>query len=782
MSPTAAVSPARSHESCTIPVSGMTCAACSARVQRALERTAGVSTAAVNLMTERATIDFDPAVTSARGLAEVIRATGYGAEVPAEEPSPETLIQAQDAERAREIAELKAKLWVSLAAGALVMLFGIPLGELEGHHGAVDPLMALLAPVGRLLRRAAPWMYSVPAGGWRWILLGISAPVVLWAGRHFYTRAWAAFRHRSADMNTLIAVGTGAAFVFSVAMTVAGGWFRAQGVEPHVYYEAVVWIIALVLLGNLLEARAKSRTTDAIRRLLGLRPDTARVLRDGGEVEIPLSEVQVGDELRVRPGERVPVDGLVLEGTSAVDESMLTGEPLPVAKNPGDEVVGATLNRLGSFRFRATRVGRDTVLSQIIRLVQQAQGTRAPIQHLADRISAVFVPVVISIAIATFVLWFVLAGEPAGLRALAAAVTVLIIACPCAMGLAVPTAVMVSTGRGAEEGILIKGGEALQRVRDVDVVVLDKTGTITEGRPAVTEIVPAAEVTEPDLLALAASLERHSEHPLAEAIVAAATDRGVATVEPVGFTAVPGKGVRGEVGGRTVAVGTRAFLAEGGVDVGALVETADRLAGGGRTPVYVAADGRAAGLLAIADPIKPTSAEAVRSLRALGLEVVMLTGDGRRTAESVAQAVGIDRVVAEVLPDRKLDEVRRLQGQGRVVAMVGDGLNDAPALAQADVGIAIGTGTDVAVETAGVTLMRGDLRGVARAFGLSRSTMRVIKQNLFWAFAYNVVGIPVAAGALYPPLGILLTPMMAAAAMAVSSVTVVGNSLRLRRA
>ncbi len=782
MSPTAAVSPARSHESCTIPVSGMTCAACSARVQRALERTAGVSTAAVNLMTERATIDFDPAVTSAEGLAEVIRATGYGAEVPAEEPSPETLIQAQDAERAREIAELKAKLWVSLAAGALVMLFGIPLGELEGHHGAVDPLMALLAPVGRLLRRAAPWMYSVPAGGWRWILLGISAPVVLWAGRHFYTRAWAAFRHRSADMNTLIAVGTGAAFVFSVAMTVAGGWFRAQGVEPHVYYEAVVWIIALVLLGNLLEARAKSRTTDAIRRLLGLRPDTARVLRDGGEVEIPLSEVQVGDELRVRPGERVPVDGLVLEGTSAVDESMLTGEPLPVAKNPGDEVVGATLNRLGSFRFRATRVGRDTVLSQIIRLVQQAQGTRAPIQHLADRISAVFVPVVISIAIATFVLWFVLAGEPAGLRALAAAVTVLIIACPCAMGLAVPTAVMVSTGRGAEEGILIKGGEALQRVRDVDVVVLDKTGTITEGRPAVTEIVPAAEVSEPDLLALAASLERHSEHPLAEAIVAAATDRGVATVEPVGFTAVPGKGVRGEVGGRTVAVGTRAFLAEGGVDVGALVETADRLAGGGRTPVYVAADGRAAGLLAIADPIKPTSAEAVRSLRALGLEVVMLTGDGRRTAESVAQAVGIDRVVAEVLPDRKLDEVRRLQGQGRVVAMVGDGLNDAPALAQADVGIAIGTGTDVAVETAGVTLMRGDLRGVARAFGLSRSTMRVIKQNLFWAFAYNVVGIPVAAGALYPPLGILLTPMMAAAAMAVSSVTVVGNSLRLRRA
>jgi P-type Cu+ transporter len=731
----------------TIPVQGMHCAACSARVQRALERTPGVSAANVNLMTNAATVVYDPSSVTPDHLVEAIRSTGYGAELPSPEISVGAMVDAQDAARDDELRTLRRKLGVSLVAALATMALGLGFGP--------------ISPEAQ-----------------RWLMLGVTAPVVGWAGRHFYTRAWSAFRHHGADMNTLIAVGTGTAFGYSLIVTLADEWFSARGIEPHVYYEAVAWIIALVLLGNLLEARAKARTSGAIRRLAGLRPRTARVVRDGVEQDIALEQLRRGDEVVVRPGETIPADGVVIDGISHVDESMLTGEPSPVRKAPGDPVVGATLNRNGAVTFRVERVGADTVLARIIRLVQEAQGSKAPIQRLADRISAVFVPVVLSIAIATYVVWFLVGPEPAYLHALVSAVTVLIIACPCAMGLAVPTAVMVSTGRGAELGILIKGGEPLERSGSLDTVVFDKTGTVTEGRPAVQQIVADDDAA---VLGLAAALERLSEHPLGDAIVEAATARGLTRARAEGFESRTGRGVTGRVQGKSVAAGNLALLRELSVDPGRFAGDADRLAASGLTPVYVVIEGRTEGVIGIADPVKPSSREAVDALRAMGLESVMLTGDDARTAAAIASAVGIDRVVAEVLPDRKLEEIRRLQGEGRTVAMVGDGLNDAPALAQADVGIAMGTGTDVAMEAGDVTLMRGDPLGVPRAIGLARRTMRVIRQNLFWAFVYNVIGIPVAAGVLYPAFGLRLTPAMAAAAMAVSSVSVVTNSLRLRK-
>jgi Cu+-exporting ATPase len=723
----------------TIPVQGMTCAACSARVQRTLERTPGVSGANVNLMTGSATVSYDPATVTPEHLVEAIRETGYGAELPATDSMVEEMAGAEDARRNRDARELRLKLVVSLVATLLVTALSLP---------------------------PRPWL-----------MLALTLPVVTWAGRHFYVRAWTAFRHRAADMNTLIAIGTGAAFGYSLFVTLAGRWLAARGIEPHVYYEAVVWIITLVLLGNLLEARARSRTADAIRRLIELRPLTARVLRDGREVEIPLAQLRAGDEAMVLPGEKVPADGVVVDGTSHVDESMLTGEPTPVRKAVDDPVIGATINRNGALRVRIQRVGPDTVLSRIIRLVHQAQGSKAPIQRLADRIAAVFVPVVIAIAALTFVIWLLVGPEPAYLHALVSAVTVLIIACPCAMGLAVPTAVMVATGRGAELGILIKGGEPLERSSRLDTVVFDKTGTLTEGRPTVQRV---ASDHEAEALGLAASVERRSEHPLAEAIVAAAVARGLALSEPRQFESRTGRGVVGTVDGRQVAVGSRELLADLGIASDRFRGEASTFAADALTPVFVAVEGRVVALIGIADAVKPTSRDAVAALRRMGLESVMLTGDDEHAATGVARAVGIERVVANVLPERKLDEIRRLQAEGRTVAMVGEGINDAPALARADVGIALGTGTDVAMEAGDITLMRGDPVGVPRAIALARRTMRVMRQNLFWAFVYNVIGIPIAAGALYPAFGLRLTPMVAAAAMAVSSVSVVTNSLRLR--
>jgi Cu+-exporting ATPase len=772
-----------------IPVSGMTCAGCQAGVQKALQQQPGVLDASVNLMTGNAAVTYDPAVTRPEALVEAIRETGYGAEVPAAERTAFEEQEARDRAQTEEYRELRLKALVSGAAGLVAMLVSMPLMAPAGGHAhggpAADPFMRwAMESLSPALQGVLPWLYRIDPRVLSYSLLVLTVGVMAWAGRHFYTRAWSSFRHHSADMNTLIALGTGAAFLYSVLATMAPGFFVSRGVQPDVYYEAVVLIIALILAGNALEARAKSRTSAALRGLIALQPKTARVLKGESEVDVLVEEVRGGDTVVVRPGERVPVDGEVLSGASAVDESMLTGESMPVEKGPGDRVIGGTINRTGAFRYRATTLGSDSVLARIVQLLREAQGSRAPIQRLADRISAVFVPVVLQIAIATFVVWFVAADSAPAVRAFAAAVAVLIIACPCAMGLAVPTAVMVATGRGAELGALIKGGEALQRAGDVTHVVLDKTGTVTEGRPTVTDLVPALGWSRPaeELLRLVASLEASSEHPLADAIVRHAKERGLALAPAEGFQSATGRGATGLVEDAALAAGNETLMADYAIPVEPLRTEAERLSSEGKTPVYVAVDGALAGLLAVADPIKPTSAEVVGRLKRMGLEVVLLTGDNWRTAEAVARQAGIDRVVAGVLPEGKVEEVRRLQQQGAVVAMVGDGINDAPALAQADVGIAIGSGTDVAIEASDVTLMRGDLQGVADAIALSRRTMRTMKQNLFWAFIYNVVGIPVAAGVLYPAFGLLLSPILASAAMAFSSVSVVANSLRLRRA
>lgn len=779
-----------------IPVTGMTCAACQARVQRTLGRVPGVADASVNLMMGNATVAYDPAATSPEALVETIRETGYGAELPVEDRTAFEEQEARDRATAEEFVELRRKAIASAVVGVIAMIVSMPLMAANAHatggmHGVnADPFMRwTMTSLTPALRAVAPWLYAIPAGALSYGLLLLTLGVMAWAGRHFYVRAWAAFRHRAADMNTLVAMGTGAAFVYSVIATVAPGFFTSHGVPPDVYYEAVVIIIALILTGNAFEARAKRQTSSALRALAQLQPKTARTVRGGVEVDLPIEQLHAGDRVIVRPGERVPVDGEILSGKSAVDESMLTGESLPVEKTVGDRVIGGTINRTGAFEYRATTLGADSVLAQIVKLMRDAQGSRAPIQALADRVSAIFVPVVISIALATFAVWFVAVhagGASAGaatVRAFATAVAVLIIACPCAMGLAVPTAVMVSTGKGAELGVLIKGGGALQRAGDVTTVVLDKTGTVTEGRPDVTDVVvaPGAAMDEVELLRLVASMERSSEHPLADAIVRHAKERGVALASAESFEGVTGRGAIGVVDGHAVAVGNTALMRDYAIDSTPLAADADRLAAAARTPMFVAVDGALAGLLAVADPIRATSREAIARLHRMGLDVVLLTGDNQRTAAAVARDAGVDRVVANVLPEGKVAEVRRLQGEGRVVAMVGDGINDAPALAQADIGIAIGTGTDIAVEAADVALMRGDLRGVTAAIELSRRTMRTMRQNLFWAFVYNVVGIPVAAGVLYPAFGLLLSPILASAAMAFSSVSVVSNSLRLRR-
>lgn len=788
-------------EKAVLSISGMTCAACQSRVQRTLSNTPGVTDASVNLMLANASVAYDPTVTTPEALIEQIRAVGYDAELPPPDRSAFEEQQARDQAQEEEFRTLRGKAVVSGILGGVAMIVSTPLMAGDGAHGhgttdvVADPFMRwTMEAVTPTLRAVAPTLYEVPASVISWLLLAITLFVMTWAGRHFYTRAWAAFKHRAADMNTLVAVGTGAAFLYSAVATTVPGVFTSAGLAPDVYYEAVVLIIALILTGNAFEARAKRQTAAALRALASLQPKSARVVRytengETAEVDVPVETVQAGDTVIVRPGERVPVDGEILQGESAIDESMLTGESLPVSKKAGDRVIGGTINRTGAFRYRATTLGESSMLSRIVQLMRDAQSSRAPIQALADRISGVFVPVVIGLALLTFATWYVAAtvnGTPHGaalVRSFAAAVAVLIIACPCAMGLAVPTAVMVATGKGAELGVLIKGGEALQRAGDVSTVVLDKTGTVTEGRPTVTDVVLVAPalVEESELLRLVAALETMSEHPLADAIVKAARDRGLALPIPEAFASETGRGATGVVDGRGVAVGNVALMSAWGIDTIPMNADADRLAGEGKTPMFVALDGVLAGVIAVADPIKSSSREAIARLQALGLDVVMLTGDNRRTAEAVARAAGILRVRAEVLPDGKVEEVKRLQGEGRVVAMVGDGINDAPALAQANVGIAIGSGTDVAVEAADVALMRDDLTGVVRVIELSRRTMRTMKQNLFWAFVYNVIGIPVAAGVLYPAFGILLSPILASAAMAFSSVSVVSNSLRLRR-
>ena len=774
------------RDTVVIPVSGMTCAACQGRVQRELAHAPGVVDANVNLMMSNATVTYDPAVASPSTLVERIRSTGYGAELPSAGRTIVEEQEEQDRSRAEEFRRLRLRAVISLVAAAVAMLLSMPLMSANmrmGFGASADPLLGwVMRTLDPSLSHALPWLYALPPRAVEYALLGITLAVMLWAGRHFYTGAWAAFRHHNANMNTLIAVGTGAAFLFSVLATVWPELFISRGVAPDVYYEAVMFIIALILAGNALEARAKRQTAAALRALGRLQPPTARVLRDGMEVELPVEGVHTGDLIVVRPGERLAVDGEVESGESAVDESMLTGESLPVRRAAGDRVIGGTINTTGSIRYVATTVGADSVLARILRLMRDAQGSRAPIQNLADRISAVFVPVVLSIAVATFVAWFIASPSAPVVRGFAAAVAVLIIACPCAMGLAVPTAVMVATGRGAEMGILIKGGEALQRSGTLHTVVLDKTGTVTEGHPAVTDVVRARDVlTDDAMLRLVASLEQASEHALAGAVVRHAQERSLPLVQPERFEAIVGHGALGTVDGHALIVGNAQLMAAQGVSTTDLHETAARLANEGKTPMYVGVDGALAGLIAVADPIRPTSARAITTLRRLGLDVIMLTGDTRRTADAIARQAGIDTVIAEVPPEGKVAEIERLQRGGRRVAMVGDGINDAPALARADVGIAIGSGTDVAIEASDVTLMRPDLAGVSNAIALSRGTMRIMKQNLFWAFIYNVIGIPIAAGALFPFTGLLLSPILASAAMAMSSVSVVSNSLRLGR-
>jgi Cu+-exporting ATPase len=732
-----------------IPVSGMTCAACQARVQRTLQKQEGVADASVNLMMGNATVEYDPAIVTPDRLVDAIRETGYGAELASPDQTAFQEQEARDRATTEEFGEYRRKAIVSGVIGAVAMF-------------------APMALMGRV-------PMNVITGG----LLVAPLGVMLWAGRHFYTRAWSALRHGSADMNTLVAVGTGAAFLYSLVATLAPQLFLSRGLVPNVYYEAVIIIIALILTGNAFEARAKRNTAAALRGLVDLQPKSARVVRAEQELDVPVESVASGEIIVVRPGERIPVDGDVVSGESAVDESMLTGESLPVTKSAGSRVIGGTINRTGAFRYRATTLGADSMLARIVKLMRDAQGSRAPIQRLADRIAGIFVPVVISISIVTFIAWMVFAHDAAAVRGFSAAVAVLIIACPCAMGLAVPTAVMVATGKGAELGVLIKGGEALQRAGDVDTIVLDKTGTVTEGRPSVTDVV-TIHGDEQEVLRLVAAVERASEHPLADAIVRRAADTEARLVES--FMSHTGRGVSGRVEGRVVVVGNEALLGEHHIDAAPLRDAAAKFAADGKTPVYAAVDGTLAAVIAVADPIRDTSREAIARMHDMGLDVVMLTGDNQRTAESIARQAGIDRVVAGVLPEGKVAEIRRLLAEVKVVAMVGDGINDAPALAQADIGMAIGTGTDIAAEAGDVVLMRGDLRSAAHAIALSRRTMRTMKENLFWAFIYNVIGIPIAAGALYPAFGWLLSPIIASGAMAFSSVSVVTNSLRLRRA
>ncbi len=769
-----------------LPVSGMTCAACSAAVQRALSRQAGVTEASVNLLLGQATVAFDPAVTSPERLVEVVRDAGYDAHVPFDERALLDEQAAHDAAVASEARALRWKAGVALAAGALVMALSMPLMASAAHlaHGAgsADPFMQWwMARFDPRLRALAPALYQIDPRVLHAATLSLTLLVMGWAGRHFYTRAWSAARHGTANMNTLIALGTLAALTFSLVATFAPGWFTARALAPDVYYEAVVFIIAFLLLGNLLEARAKQRTSEALRSLMQLRPATARLVIDDVERDVSIDQVRTGDIAAIRPGERIPVDGIVTAGESDVDESMLTGESEPIAKSTGARVIGGTMNGQGALRVRATSLGADAVLAQIVRMTRDAQASRAPMQDLADRVSAVFVPVIVVIALATWASWFAFGGTSGAARGIVAAVAVLIIACPCAMGLAIPTAMMVASGRAASMGIVFKSGDALQRLSMVTAIAFDKTGTLTEGRPRVISVTPAPGVTEADVLRAAAAVERDSEHPLARAIVDLARERAIAFPQAATITAVAGGGVSGTLDGQVVLAGKAAFLEERGIALPAeAAGEPEATDASPHTDVFIASDERLLGRITLADRERGNASAVVASLRALGVRLTMLTGDRAAVAQPMAARLGIDHVVAGATPEDKLHAVDTLVASGQRVAMVGDGINDAPALARADVGVAMGTGTDVAMHAADVTLMRGDLSMLVTAVHLARRTVATMRQNLFWAFAYNVLAVPVAAGVL-APWGITLSPILASAAMAFSSVTVVTNSLRLRR-
>jgi Cu+-exporting ATPase len=736
-----------------LPIKGMSCASCVETVQRTLGSLSGVISASVNFATEQATIEYFSSQAGVRDFKKAIRDAGYDLVEP---EKGEDVVETEQREREAAYRALRKKV---ITGGLLT----VPLLVLmQWDHIGLSRLVPLSQQANFLLQFV------------------IETPIQFWIGWQFYTGAFAAARHRTTNMNTLIAVGTSSAYIYSVIATFFPSVFEIKGYSAGVYYDTAATIVVLILLGRLFEARAKGQTSEAIKKLIGLQPKTAKVLREGREVDIPIEDVEIGDIVIVRPGEKVPVDGVIKEGYSSLDESMVTGESMPVEKNVGYSVIGATINKTGTFRFEATNVGRDTMLAHIIEMVQTAQGSKPPIARLADLIASFFVPAVMTIAALTFIAWYFLGPEPSLTYAMLNFIAVLIIACPCALGLATPTSIMVGTGKGAENGVLIRSGEALETAHKITTVVFDKTGTLTKGEPEVTDIIEGG-LRQSEILFYAASAEKGSEHPLGEAIIKRARADNIEIRGAEEFQAVPGHGIRAKIDGKTVHLGNEKFMEEENIDIAGLRRKAAGLSEEGKTPMYVGVDLKAAGIVAVADSLKEDSTDAVKALHAIGVEVVMMTGDNRQTGEAIARRVGIDRVLAEVLPEGKADQVKKLQSESKVVAMVGDGINDAPALAQADVGIAIGTGTDVAMEAADITLIGGKLKGVVTAISLSKATLRNIKQNLFWAFAYNVVLIPVAAGVLFPFFGILLNPMLAAGAMGFSSVTVVTNALRLKR-
>jgi Cu+-exporting ATPase len=735
----------------TVSIGGMTCAACVRRVEMALAEIPGVSSVAVNLATARATVDHLSTWAGVEALSRVIIDQGYEFLGIPDEAREDPITAARE----QELKDLKTRFWVGIALSSIIFM-----GSMQHWF---------------------PFLMGIPH---RPLLIGLfflTAPVVFWVGSRFFIGAWKAGRQGTTDMNTLVAVGALAAYLYSALATFFPQLFEGADLMPHVYYDGAAFIVTLIILGRLLEAKAKGQTSQAIQRLIGLKPKTARVVRNGVETDIPIEEVVKGDIIIVRPGEKIPTDGVVIAGSSTIDESMLTGESMPVAKEAGADLFAATMNRTGSFTFRATRIGSETALARIIHLVSEAQGSKAPIQRLADRVASIFVPVVFGIGLVTFTVWYFLVPEPHFSRALLNFVSVLVIACPCALGLATPTAVMVGTGLGAESGILIKGGESLENAYRLTTVVFDKTGTLTRGEPEITDIIPVVNRTENEILRIAIALEAVSEHPLARAVLARGEKEGLSAEVVEGFEAVSGLGVKAFLDRKLCLLGNRCFMEVEGAVFSGPEEDVGRLASEGKTVVFVAEAGHVVGFMGFTDLPKPSARDAVAALKGMGLTVAMITGDNTATARVIGEALSIDRILAEVMPGDKAEEIRRLRAGGEVVAMVGDGINDAPALAAADIGIAIGAGTDVAIEASDITLMKEDLLGVPQAIRLSFATMRTIRQNLFWAFIYNIIGIPIAAGVLYPLWGILLNPEFAAAAMALSSVSVVSNSLRLRR-